>query len=291
MNYFMFVFCVLVWGSSYWFAKLQVHFAPPEFSLMMRLIIALIFFFFIRVISHKPQKSYSMSQYANIGVFGVCNFTLGYLFLYLATSLMSSGLVIVIFSFKSILTPVLLTMKNKEKINTQLMYGAAVAMVGIILLTHDSLLASKTSLLGILYAVIGTFITSIGDLCSAKNARDKISPVSANLIGLCFAIPVMIILNINNSHYVVQLVNAYYLGTVLYLGIIASGVAWLFYLLLIKNIGAVRASYMVAIFPCVGCLMSVFFENMHFSINIAVGLCLEVVGLLVAFKRKVHKHT
>jgi drug/metabolite transporter (DMT)-like permease len=284
----MFIFCVLVWGSSYWFAKLQAGFAPAEFSLMMRLIIALIFFCGLYLLNNKPKKLLTFKQYIDLGVFGVCNFTLGYLFLYLSTNSLSSGLVIVIFSFKSILTPLLLTLKNKDKINIQLIYGATIAIIGIVLLMHDSLLVNKTSLLGVAYAFIGTMITSVGDLYSAKNTKNEIQPIYANLIGLCFAIPVMLLLNVKNWHYVFQLININYLGSILYLGIIASGVAWVFYLSLIKNIGAVRASYMVTIFPCVGCLMSIVFENMQLSISIVAGLCLEVIGLFVAFYRREH---
>lgn len=69
----------------------------------------------------------------------------------------------------------------------------------------------------------------------------------------------------------------------MYLGIVASGFAWLFYLKLIKNIGAVYSSYMVTLFPVVGCMVSSLFEHMKFTTNIAIGILLEIFGLLIVF--------
>lgn len=283
MNYIMFIICVVVWGSSYWFAKMQASYAPASFSLMLRLIVALLFFVVLYIMNKKHDKL-KILQYFNIGIFALCNFMLGYFFLYLSANILTSGLVVVIFSFKSILTPIMLAIFNKEKIKKQFIYGAIIAIIGIIFLVYDTIsYDQKSTLIGIIYAILGTFITSIGDLYSAKNNKDKIQPIYANLMGLIFVLPIIIIINIQNMSYLQQLNHPSYLLSILYLGIFASGIAWVFYLKLVHNIGAIYSSYMVTLFPIVGCIISILLEHMIVTNNIIIGLILEVFGLAITF--------
>jgi drug/metabolite transporter (DMT)-like permease len=278
----MFAFCVIVWGSSYWFAKNQAAFAPAEFSLLLRQIVALLFFTALYFFT-KKQKNLKMSNYLDIGIFAICNFMLGYWLLYLSANSLSSGLVVVIFSFKSILTPILLVLKNNQKIKKSLICGALIAIIGILFLVYDSLVSGVTSYIGVFYACLGTIITSIGDVYSTKNNNNNIQPIYANFIGLILITPLMFVLNLHNGNYLTQLTNMHYLVSVVYLGVFASGIAWVFYLYLVKNIGAVYASYMVTLFPLIGCLVSIIFEGMKLTHNIYIGLTLETFGLLIAF--------
>ncbi len=282
MNIAMFIFCVIVWGSSYWFAKKQAIFAPAEFSLLIRQIVALVFFCILYLLNYKKYRL-KISQYVDIGIFAICNFMLGYWLLYISTGYLSSGVVVVIFSFKSILTPILLSLKNKETVKTSILVGAFIAIVGIFILVYDSLSFNDSANFGLLYAFIGTLMTSTGDMYSAKNSKNKIHPIYANLIGLLIIVPIMLIVNINNATYLARLSDFNYLFSIFYLGVVASGLAWLFYLKLIKNIGAVYSSYMVTLFPIVGCIVSILFEHMEFTSNIAIGMILETLGLLVVF--------
>lgn len=278
----MFIFCILVWGSSYLVVKFQNNFAPSEFSLMLRLIIALLFFIPLYVIFNR-SADLNKSYYIDIGIFGLCNFMTGYLLLYFATKSLSSGLVIVIFSFKSILTPILISVSKRKRPEILLILGSVVAIIGIGFLIDGALLNNTTSYVGLVFAIFGTLVTSIGDLYSSKNNDHDIQPIFANLVGLLWVMPILLIINIDNFGYIIQIKHFYYSLSILYLGIVASGIAWLFYLSLVKNIGASYASYMVTLFPVVGCILSIKFENMPFSINSLIGLFLEVCGLLLAF--------
>ncbi len=68
----------------------------------------------------------------------------------------------------------------------------------------------------------------------------------------------------------------------LYLSILASFLAWFFYLKLINNIGAAVSGYMVAIFPAIGGIASVIMGETHLSINLVVGIILACMGAYLA---------
>ncbi|WP_186648699.1 DMT family transporter [Fluviispira vulneris] len=280
INIFMFIFCILVWGSSYLFAKMQNSFAPPEFSLMLRILVAFFFFIPLFIVSKKNQKLKKKDHFY-IFLFGICNFMLGYIFLYFATVLMASGLVVVIFSFKSILTPLLISIKTKQKLNLSLIIGSLFAILGVFFILMNSNTGENLSYKGLIFAIAGTVITSFGDLFSSMNNDKKISPIGANFFGLLYIIPVLVIINLNNMNYLYQLADLHYLLSILYLGLIASGISWLFYLYLVKNIGANYSSYMVTLFPVVGCLSSILFESMQLDLNLIIGIMLNFMGLFI----------
>ncbi len=287
INTFMFIFCIIVWGSSYLFAKMQNSYTPPEFSLMLRILFAFCFFIPLFMMNSKGLKV-KKRDHIYIFLFGLCNFMLGYIFLYFATVFMASGFVIVIFSFKSILTPLFISLKMKQKINLSLILGSIFAISGIFFILINSTSGKSLSYKGLLFAIAGTLITAFGDLFSHLNNEKKISPIDANFFGLLYIIPVLLLININNIDYIYQLKDVHYLLSILYLGLVASGVAWLFYLYLVKNIGANYSSYMVTLFPIVGCLSSIIFENMPFNFNLIIGIALNFIGLFIVifFMRK-----
>ena len=107
-------------------------------------------------------------------------------------------------------------------------------------------------ILGILMAVIGAVITSIGNVLSLYNSQPHTPPVLANTIGMLGAVVFLLVYTLikgetmNFPHDI-----NFWIGLV-YLAIFASFLAWLFYLKLIKNIGASKSGYMVEMFPAIG---------------------------------------
>jgi drug/metabolite transporter (DMT)-like permease len=76
--------------------------------------------------------------------------------------------------------------------------------------------------------------------------------------------------------------SAHYIGALLYLTLVASCLAWLFYLKLVERIGAAASSYMVALFPAVGGIGSVIIGESQPSIFLFLGCLVSCVGAAVA---------
>ncbi|RIL44293.1 LPXTG cell wall anchor domain-containing protein, partial [Mammaliicoccus fleurettii] len=68
--------------------------------------------------------------------------------------------------------------------------------------------------------------------------------------------------------------------------ILASFLAWLFYLKLISNIGASESGYMVAMFPAIGGAASILMGESVVSINLIIGTLLACFGAYLALKKK-----
>ncbi|MDR6999727.1 drug/metabolite transporter (DMT)-like permease [Neobacillus niacini] len=73
-----------------------------------------------------------------------------------------------------------------------------------------------------------------------------------------------------------------YLSALLYLTLIASFMAWLFYLKLVEKIGGAKSGYMVALFPVIGGFSSVLIGESTPSIYLVVGCLSSCIGAAMA---------
>jgi drug/metabolite transporter (DMT)-like permease len=77
--------------------------------------------------------------------------------------------------------------------------------------------------------------------------------------------------------------SARYLGSLLYLAIPGSVIAFTAYLVLVGRIGPDRAAYSTVLFPIVALTVSTVFEGYHWTAPALCGLALVLGGNLLAF--------
>jgi drug/metabolite transporter (DMT)-like permease len=77
-----------------------------------------------------------------------------------------------------------------------------------------------------------------------------------------------------------------YLGGILYLGVLASAVAFTCYFAVIRAIGPARAAYSSVITPVLAMILSTVFEHYHWTLLAASGGVVTLVGLIVALSAR-----
>ncbi|HBQ77351.1 MAG TPA: EamA family transporter, partial [Exiguobacterium sp.] len=258
MTYFMYLFCLIVWGLNFIAVKIQGTPVALEVSLTYRLAMTAVLFILFALFVKRMIKP-TATDMPFIVVFGVCNFALSYLCLYYATMLSSAAIVTLIFSLKVILTPIALRLFLKETLHARVWIGGCFGIIGVGVLIVPSLssIHGLTDLKGVLIALVGTLLTAVGDASSARNAKQRINPVHANAIGFTVASLVMGAIVMIQGTPLTLPTTVTYLSALLYLTVIASFLAWLFYLKLVERIGGSKSGYMVALFPLIGGVASV----------------------------------
>ncbi len=234
MTNFMYIFCLIVWGLNFIAVKIQGTPVSLELSLTYRLVMTALLFFILAWFL-KPQGKPQQRDVPFIIVFGVCNFAFSYLALYYATIWSSAAIVTLIFSLKVILTPIALRIFLKEPLHRRVLIGGILGVIGVGVLIYPAL--HNIELKGVLIAFVGTVLTAIGDASSARNAKHQINPVYANAIGFALGSAVMCAIVWLQGQTVVIPKSFTYLSALLYLTLIASFLAWLFYLKLVERIG------------------------------------------------------
>ncbi|EOT0257960.1 DMT family transporter [Staphylococcus aureus] len=282
MNYLMYLFCMFIWGLNFIAVKIQGDSLPLEVALLYRSLIAFSLFGVMFIFIFKKLKLNNTNWFTIIG-FGLCNFTISYLLLYYGTFYSSAAIVTLIFSMKAILTPIFISMVFKRKISNRIYIGGGLGVVSVVVILYPDLNSlTNEFIIGVAFALLGTIITSIGDVLSLYNSESKVHPVLSNTIGMLSAVIFLLIYtSFNGYRYSFPLELNFWSG-LLYLSILASFLAWFFYLKLINNIGAAESGYMVAMFPAIGGIASVIMGETHLSINLVVGIILACMGAYLA---------
>lgn len=283
MERFMYIFCLIVWGLNFIAVKIQGTPVSLELSLTYRLVITS-FLFLVLVWFLRPKGRPTRKDIPFVMVFGICNFALSYLCLYYATILSTAAIVTLVFSLKVILTPIALRIFLKEKLHSRVLIGGTLGVLGVCILIYPTLenFQGFNDIKGIMIAFLGTLLTSVGDASSARNANRKVDPIYANAIGFTVGSILMgaIVLFQGQEFIIPRSVS--YLSALLYLTLVASFAAWLFYLKLVERIGGAQSGYMVALFPAIGGVASVLIGESDPSVYLFAGCLFSCIGAAIA---------
>ncbi|EGQ1310047.1 EamA family transporter [Staphylococcus pseudintermedius] len=285
MNYLMYLFCMFIWGLNFIAAKIQGNSVSLEVALLYRSIIALLLFLALLSLIYKKIDLKNIN-FLTVVSFGLCNFTISYLLLYYGTFYSSAAIVTLIFSMKAIITPVFISVVFRIQVSKRIYFGGILGLLSVFIIIYPDLHKLPSSFyIGVLFALLGTVVTSIGDVLSAYNSQKKTNPVIANVIGMSVAVIFLIVYTyINGDSYSIPTEINFWFGLI-YLAVFASFLAWLFYLKLISNIGASESGYMVAMFPAIGGAASVFMGESQLNMNLLIGIVLACIGAYLALRK------
>ncbi|EPD53308.1 hypothetical protein HMPREF1210_01039 [Paenisporosarcina sp. HGH0030] len=283
MTKFMYIFCLIVWGLNFIAVKIQGTPVSLELSLTYRLIITALLFL-VLVWFLRPKGRPKRKDIPFVIVFGICNFALSYLCFYYATILSSAAIVTLVFSLKVILTPIALRVFLKEKLHSRVLIGGVFGVLGVCILIYPTLnnFQGFNEIKGIVVAFIGTLLTAVGDASSARNASRRVDPIYANAIGFTVASILMGSIVLIQGQEITIPTSVSYVSALLYLTLVASFAAWLFYLKLVETIGGSQSGYMVALFPVIGGIASVLIGESDPSLFLFAGCLFSCIGAAIA---------
>ncbi|GAB0211967.1 EamA family transporter [Staphylococcus pseudintermedius] len=276
---------MFIWGLNFIAVKIQGNSVSLEVALLYRSIIALLLFLALLSLIYKKIDLKNIN-FLTVVSFGLCNFTISYLLLYYGTFYSSAAIVTLIFSMKAIITPVFISVVFRTQVSKRIYFGGILGLLSVFIIIYPDLHKLPSSFyIGVLFALLGTVVTSIGDVLSAYNSQKKTNPVIANVIGMSGAVIFLIVYTyINGDSYSIPTEINFWFGLI-YLAVFASFLAWLFYLKLISNIGASESGYMVAMFPAIGGAASVFMGESQLNMNLLIGIVLACIGAYLALRK------
>ncbi|HGH5485944.1 TPA: DMT family transporter [Staphylococcus pseudintermedius] len=142
--------------------KIQGESVSLEVALLYRSIIALVLFS-VLLWGLRQRVALNNVNWLTVVGFGLCNFTGSYLLLYYGTFYSTAAIVTLIFSMKSILTPVLISIVFKKSIAPKIYIGGLLGILSVmVILSPDLNHLSSEFIMGIVMAIFGTIITFVG---------------------------------------------------------------------------------------------------------------------------------
>jgi drug/metabolite transporter (DMT)-like permease len=160
------------------------------------------------------------------------------------------------------------------------MLGTAIGILGVALvcLGPSSFGSGSAFRAGFVFAIVATVVSSLSNLLSQRNQRHGLPVMQTNAFGMLYgATFVSLYCLAAGRHFALDL-SARYLGSLLFLSLFGSVIAFWAYLTLIGRIGAGRAGYAMVAIPIVALALSTAFEGLRWEWTLALGAALCLAG-------------
>lgn len=281
---------IMIWGTTWLPIKLSLGTVAPEVSVIYRLLIASAILFAWCAYS-KSNLKFDLKTHLLIGLFGLCLYAIDLTLLYMGSAYLTSGLVAIIFS-----TIVFFNIVNKrvffnEPIELSAVIGALVGVAGLCIafwseLGQFALSASLAEpLVGLALVLGAAYAGSIGNITSSAIQRRGVTVTESNALGMMYGAVALLIYVLLKGHPFAFDTSAVYIGSLLYLSIFGSVIAFGCYLTLIGKIGSDKAAYANLLFPVVAVLISAYAESFTLSGRLLLALAVILFGnYLMYFK-------
>ena len=286
-NLLLYAITILIWGSSWLAIKLQLGYVDPMISVAYRFFLASGISWLYCRYSGRLMR-FGLLDHGFMFLQGASLFCLNYLLFYICELTLISGLAAVIFS-----TIVVMNMLNgivflKNRFELPMGVGACLGLMGMVLVSWPEITDFETgseNLMAVALAVLATFLASVGNIASARNQRHGIPVIEANTYGMTYGALIMLTLSLVTGQEFSFEMTASYIGSLLFLAVFATIIAFLSYLTLLGRVGVERGAYASLIFPLVALGISTIVEGYQWSAYAGIGIALILTGNLLILKR------
>ena len=266
---------ILIWGSTWYAIKMQLGVVEPLVSVGYRFALAAIVLMAWCLARRMPLK-FDRRAHLGMALLGLFLFSSNYAVFYYATEHVTTGLVAVVFSTIVIMNIAGGAVFLSTRVTVLMLLGAATGIAGIALVFLPDI--SRFSGHGIAMCVVGTALASVGNLVSAHNQRRGIPVVQANAWGMTYGAFFLLAAALFTDMPFAFEATAAYVGSLVYLAVFGSVIAFGCYLTLIGREGPGRAAYATVLFPLVALVISTVLEDYRFSATSLVGVALVLAG-------------
>ncbi len=161
----------------------------------------------------------------------------------------------------------------------------SLGIVMIFMLEIESFDLSDKGMFGLSIVFVSVLLASFGNIISARNTKNKIPVIQANAFGMGYGTILLAVIAVFLGKEFSFTVFIPYIGSLFYLAILGSIIAFGSYLTLVGSIGADKASYTIMVVPVVALILSSFFEGYSWNFSAVLGLLLVVGGNFLALSK------
>ena len=252
VDLFLLLLLGLIWGSSFFNIKIATYSYDPFTLALVRVIFASVPLILLCKIKKIKIEAFNKnwSQYALIGL---CNIAIPFVLIAIGTAKINSYLAAILMSTTPLSGSILAHFFTKdEKLSYLKSLGVLIGFSGIVLLFFDKVIINSDNYFYALITILGSTFYCIGGLLTLRlrNKRNENVTTSTTLWSVIFLIPFSFLLETPWES------NPSLASTIslLYLGVVATGLAWLIRFRILTVNGLVfqtQVAYLIPIFGIV----------------------------------------
>ncbi len=277
LNWLIFIALGVMWGSSYLFIKIGIETLTPLTLVALRLAVGGALLTGLVLLAREPMPR-RVATYGHLVVMSIFNIVLPFTLITWAELAVASSLAAILTATVPLFVIVIAAVALRdEPITVGRVAGLVVGFAGVVLLTGGGT-SEPGSLLAQL-ALIGAAVSyAIGAVYARRNVKGLRPIVPAMLqVTIAFAISAGLALFFEQPFSLSYPPQA--IASVLWIGLLGSGLAYLAFFRLLATWGATRTSMVAYVLPVVGIVLGVVFAGETIDTRIIVGSLMIAAGI------------
>lgn len=274
------VICAMIWGTTWYAITLQLGTVPPLASIVWRFGLASIILFIGCLIARQNLRLTRAQHLAALGQ-GLFAFSISYSFTYAAEGHVASAIVAVTFASLTFLNLVLFRLAAGQKAAAASLGGAILGLVGVAVLSGGEVLNAGfdgRAAWGVGLALIATTASAFGNFFAWRGQNRGSEAIPSTAWAMAYGTGLLALFGLVTGVEFRIDPTFTYVGSLLYLSVFGSVIAFGLYFTIARTIGYAMASYISALTPPIAMLVSVLFEGAQFGWTALAGLLLVLSG-------------
>ena len=267
-----------VWGSAFMFIKIATPELGPIALVNIRLAVAGLIF--LPFLLQKKYLRHFKSNLKNILILSIINTALPFSLFAYASLESSSNMLSILNGTTAIMAVVISTMWLKVKLNLFQILGVFIGLFGIIVLANPDNVYISTK--ATIFCLSAAFCYALSANYIQKFAYKTNTIV---LIGWSLIIASVLLLPLTIFNLPSKTPSSNAIFSILWLGVVSTGVAFLGYVRLIEKVGAVKTATVAYFIPVFGVIWGYIFLGEPITLQILIGMMLILIGIIFTNKR------
>ncbi len=287
IDYILLTFLALIWASAFFNIKIATYSYGPVTIAFLR-----VFFGAIPVLLLCLYKNIKIEAFSKdwhwFAIIGFINLVAPFFLIAYGVKSVQSNLAAILMSTTPLSSTILGHFFTKnEKFNFVKTFGILIGFSGIVYLFSDNLLINDSNFISALLILLGSTCYVVGGVLTLKISKKKNENVTGSI--LIWAIIILIPLVCFFEKPWTLNPSAESTISVIYLGVVSTGLAWLLRFRILKYNGLIFQSQVSYLIPIFGMILSYIFLKEMITPKILVSLAAVAVGLYFVRKSKTSK--
>ncbi len=286
IDYILLTILSIIWASAFFNIKIATYSYGPTTIALLRVFFGAIPVILLCVFKKIKIEAFSKDWYW-FATIGLINLVIPFFLIAYGVKTVQSNLAAILMSTTPLSSTILgHFFIKKEKINFLKTIGVLIGFAGIVYLFSDNLLINENNFASALLILVGSTCYVIGGVLTLKISRKKNENVTASILiwATIILIPITFIFekpwNLNPS--IPSTIS------LIYLGVVSTGIAWLLRFRILKNNGLVFQSQVAYLIPIFGIILSYIFLREIITPKVLIALLAVIIGIYFV-KRSTNK--
>ena len=276
-DYLLLIVLALIWASAFFNIKIATYSFGPVTIAFLR-----VFFGAIPVLLLCYFKKIKVEAFSKdwhwFAMIGFINLVAPFFLIAYGVQSVQSNLAAILMSTTPLSSTVLGHFYTKnEKFNFIKTFGILIGFSGIIYLFSDNLLIDDNNFLSALLILLGSTCYVIGGVLTLKISKKKNENVTGSILIWAIIILIPLVSFIEQPWNVTPRIDSTI--SVIYLGLVSTGIAWLLRFRILVNNGLIFQSQVSYLIPIFGTILSYIFLKELITTKVLISLIAVCVGI------------